>query len=163
MVDNGNSYEDGGVAVGTFEGDRIYLPPRFVKQIGLAKNETKVDCWLLVVNPGRFRLLRRPTGTATGVLSKITDQGKEVAAPGDELDEIANNPRAAIRARLIPCIASSRGPGWRITVPKVARNLARDGEKSSFVFLLIVAGFVEVWFPDTLREAASVPISDLLP
>jgi hypothetical protein len=144
-----------------FEGDRLCLPSRFAEQVRLAGDE-KLECILLVIAHGRYRLLRQPTQAAIGGLAKLLHKIEDAAVERDILDVIENNAEAAIPARLIPCIASPPGPGWRINVPKEVIKLAADKEQS-FVFLLIVSGFVEIWFPDALRKAVSVPISQLLP
>jgi len=162
MVISGKHTSNSDFTVVKFEGERICLPPRFAEQAHLA-GSTQVECLLLVITPGRYRLLRRPTRAAAGDLSKILHKIEEVELAGDILESAENNAQAAIAARLIRCIASPPGPGWRITVPKEARKLAAEKEQASFVFLLIVSGFVELWFPDTLRKAVSVPISELLP
>ena len=143
-----------------FERDRIRLPPLFVERVGLTGKD-RIDCWLLVVTPGRYRLLRQSM-SGDGDLSRIISQIEEVEEQGDLIDLTENNSEAAIPARLIPCVASPRGPGWRIHIPKEAKKLAAEKAEPSAVFLLVVAGFVEIWFPDTLREAVSLPISELL-
>lgn len=159
MVIDGIEISTTDFTVVEFEGERIRLPPRFVEQAGLAGTEP-IECLLLVVTAGRYRLLRQPTGSTAGSLSRLLDQWDDAGADGGVLEATDNNARAAIRARLIPCVVSPRGPGWRVNVPKEARQLA-PGDRSR-VFLRIVAGFVEFWFPDTLRQAVSGPISDLL-
>lgn len=160
-VNSGNNLFGIDFTVVKFEGERICLPPSFAEQARLDGTE-QVECVLLVITPGRYRLFRQITPTATGDLRKIIRKIKEARVPGDILENTENNPQAAISSRLIPCIASPPGPGWRINVPKEARKLAAENGQPSFVFLLIVSGFVELWFPDILREAVSVPISELL-
>ena len=102
------------------------------------------------------------TARETKAVSRILDRSKEVAAPGDILDWTERNEDAAIQATLIPCVATAPEPGWRISVPKEARQLAADPE-ASCLFILTVAGFVELWFPETLRREVSKSISDILP
>jgi len=65
--------------------------------------------------------------------------------------------------RLIETTASPDKKGnWRVTIPEDARMLVPEGKKERFVFIKVCAGFVEIWFPDTLRQALSVPISEVL-
>jgi len=47
-------------------------------------------------------------------------------------------------------------------IPKVARRLAPDGDTAKFVFLTVLAGYLEVWFPETLKQSVSVPMSDII-
>ncbi len=160
MVIKGKYGRENSLAHVKFEGVRIRLPSPFAERAGLAGSE-KISCWLLVVTPGRYRLITKAFAETSRDFSRIVDQIDEIMAPGDVLDRTDNNEQDALPARLIPCAVSPRGPGWRINFPKEARELA-TGDRS-FVFLQIVAGFVEVWFPDMLRQAVSVPISEVLP
>jgi hypothetical protein len=138
--------------------DRITLPKEIVENAastGLAQTGT-TSCWLVVVSPGRYRL------AGAEAVSKILRQIEEVAAPGDVLDDTESNPQDAIRARLIPCTVSAPPPAWRLNFPKAARQLVPETEEHSYMFVMIVAGFIELWFPDTLRRAVSAPISKSL-
>ncbi len=142
-----------------FEGDRLTLPEDLVQSAGNAAGlvgTNKINCWLLVLSPGRYRLV------TTEAVSRILSRIEEVGAPGDVLDYSASNSEAAVRARLIACTVSPPGPGWRLTFPKAARQLVPKTEERSYVFLLIVAGFIEVWFPDTLRRSLPEPLSEAL-
>ncbi len=161
MVINGNKISRSDFTNAKLVGERVRLPDHLADQAGLTGN-ARIACWLLVVKPGRYRLIKQPTGAATGSLSRIVAQIEELGSPGDLLDSTESDEEAGIRARLIPCVATPRGPGWRISVPKEARRLAPDGEEAKFVFILTVAGYVEIWFPNILRQAVSVPISELL-
>jgi len=162
MVIDGNSTIGSDLAIVEFQRGRIRLPVHFVKQAGLTGN-TPVGCWLLVLTPGRFRLFVQAEKRATEGLSEIHDRIQEVTVPGDALDWTENNQQDAISARLISCVATPRGPGWRIQIPKALIRLASEKEDPSHVFIRTVAGYVEIWFPETLRAAASVPISKALP
>jgi hypothetical protein len=162
MVIDGSSFQGSDLFVARFEGERILIPPRFAQQAGLA-GTGKIDCWLLVIVPGRFRLLTSSMSGASRGLSRILERMEEVGEPGDVLDWTESNARAAVRARLIPCVATPPRPGWRINFPKEAKELVPQKEDRSFVFGFMIAGFVELWFPDTLRRAVSVRISSILP
>jgi hypothetical protein len=161
MVIDGIDSQENEPTIAQFEGRRILLPLHFVKHAALSGSKP-IDCWLLVVTPGRFRLVKQSTATPTGDLAKILSQSEEVGEPGDVLDYTESNPQAAIRARLIPCVATPRGPGWRLNFPKSAMELVPATEERSSVFLLTVAGYVELWFPETLRRAVSEPFSKVL-
>jgi hypothetical protein len=162
MVIDGSKSNDTNIATVKFERDRIRLPARFVELAGLV-GKVPIDLWFLVISPGRYRLLKQQPSAGTGELSTLIRQVEQIQRPGDLLDLTDGNAEAALAGRLIPGVASPRGPGWRIDVPKVIKTLASERAEPQFAYLLVVAGFVEVWFPETLREAMSVPISDLLP
>jgi hypothetical protein len=162
MVIDGRTSEQHDLFAARFDGERILLPARLAREAGFTERDA-VDCWLLVVTPGRYRLVKKSTAAATGDLARILDQIDEVGTTGDLLDQTESNARAAIRTRLIHCSVSPRGPGWRINFPKAAKELVPQNEDRTFVFVLTVAGYVELWFPDTLRKATSVPLSRVLP
>ncbi len=164
MVNDGSKIERPDLAVAKFEGERVRLPVHVVERAKHPRltGRNPIKCWLLAVTPGRFRLIEQPPGAAPDDISRILRQIEEVQAPGDVLDRTDNNARDGIVARLIPCSVSPPEPGWRINFPRAAKELVPETEERSFVFVLIVAGFVELWFPDTLRRALSVPISEIL-
>jgi len=142
------------------EASRIRIPARFVDQAKLT-GEEPITCWLLVVTVGRYRVLIRPdddylvalAGTLSAEGSIGDDRGGVVVSGGNE--------RAAILARLIRTSASPKGPGWRIVVPTEAKLLVPANEDRSFMFVLSVNGYVELWFPDTLRRAMSKSVFEL--
>lgn len=158
MVIDGSIVGKEDLAVSELEGDRINLPIKFVRLAALDMDESeRIERLLLVVCPGRYRLLTQ----ASEEVEQIRTAMEEVAVPGGVFDETETNTRASIRVRLIPCTVTRPRPSWRMVVPKVAIQLA-PGERSH-VFLIIVRGYVELWFPDTLRRAISTPISHILP
>ncbi|SRR6266478_3473751 len=157
MVINGSLVPKDDLAVAELEGERINLPIRFVRQAKLDADEAEhIERLLLVVCPGRYRLLTETSESVDRIRALI----EEVGMPGEVLDETQTNIRASVRSRLILCSITRPRPSWRMHVPKVAIQLA-PGERSH-VFLLIVRGYVELWFPEALRHSVSVPISELL-
>jgi len=160
LVINGKELQYPAFTTASFDGDRVSLPARFIQFAQLEGSEP-IDCWLLVVTAGRYRLLVKPSREPEGSFARILREWEEYKAPGDALDRAGSNERAGICARLIPTMASPMGTGWRVTIPKEAKALTPATEDHSFVFVTLVAGFVEFWSPDTLRRAMSVPIADL--
>src|SRR5258708_3178169 len=158
MVINGKWISQSNFARADLVGDRVRLPPRFAKQARLGGDD-RVDCFLLVLKPGWYRLVTEVTTELSEIFTKI----EETVATAGLLDGADSPERSAVPARPIPCTASPLGPGWRIHIPKEAKGLAPDGAEAKFVFLVISAGYVDLWFPDALRQAVSVPISNLLP
>jgi len=139
-----------------FEGERIRLPERFVEAAGLS-GPNPVPRVLLVRKPGAYRLLALPEESPQDDLESMLTKWHEAGAAVDPLEKIDRDTPVAIRASLIPCVVSPKGPGWRVQIPKVARMLAPPGDHSG-MFLLIVAGCVEFWFPDVMRQALSGPL-----
>jgi hypothetical protein len=159
----GNSPKQANFLAATFDDDRIRLPPD-LSELAQLKGTDPIACWLLVVTVGRYRLVPQPIAGDAGNESFATllREWEEAASPGDILEGTEVDKRAAMRARLIATEALPTRSGWRIKVPKEVRKLVPPKEDDSFVFLLLVGGFIELWFPDTLRRALSVPIADLL-
>ena len=144
--------------VGNYEGGRVSIPKGIVEN-AISPRLTgtgKMTCWLIVLGLGRYRVADRKA------ISKVLASVEEVASAGEIVDFTDRDQRDAIPARLIPCTISAAGPMWRLYLPEAVRRLAPEGETASHVFLLIVAGFIEVWFPDTLRRAMEVPLSEVI-
>lgn len=142
--------------------DRIYIPKHLGELVAL-KDREQVECWLLVVSPGHYRLtLQLQKEEVKGDLADILEALEAAKMPGDLLTGTDNDPKAAIVTRLIATTVSPKKGGWRLTIPKVARRLAPSGDSAKFVFLTVLAGYIEIWFPETLKQAVSVPISELL-
>ena len=158
MVINGKTITKKDFSVLALDGERIYLPRHIVERVAFAGTD-EVEAMLLVLSPGRYRLIRPTTNTVDADLDRVTNGWEAAALRGTMLD-YENNARAAIRGRLISCSISPPPPGWRINFTKEAVELA-PGDRSH-VFFLFVAGFVEFWFPDALRAALSVPLSETL-
>ena len=165
MVIDGRNIPESSLSVVKFEGERLRLPALVARSVehSLLSGQAPVECWLLVVTPGRYRLVPQPTGTPAGDISRILRQIEEAVAPGEVLDRTGNNALDGIQARLIPCKVSPPEPGWRVNFPKEAKELVSEREERSFVYVMVVAGFVEIWFPDTLRRALSRPLPQILP
>jgi hypothetical protein len=141
-----------------FERNRLPLPTHLVKNAvnsGLTGAD-KVDCWLIFVSPGRFRL------AGAEAVSRILNQVEVMESPGDVLDNTESDLRNACPVRLIHCTVSPPPPLWRLNFPQSAALLVSEDERPSYVFGVILAGFIELWFPDTLRRALSGRLSDVL-
>lgn len=145
--------------------ERILLPKHIVEgaQRSMVAGEQPVDCWLFVVTPGRFRLISQAAGGASADLARILRQIEENEVPGELRERTGNNALDGIQARLIPCKLTPPRPGWRLNFPREAKKLVSDKEDRSFVYVMVVAGYIEIWFPDALRRALSVPIAEIFP
>jgi hypothetical protein len=161
MVINGNIIRKSDLTVAILEGDRIHFPAHLVEMAGFTGKE-QIRCRLLVVTPGRYRLISKQPVDAEGDLSKVLRGIERAGEIGDVLENTQDNARAGIRARLIDCVVSPQEKGWRVNFPETVKHLVSEKEERSFVFVFSVAGYIEFWFPDTLRRAVSVSISDVL-
>jgi hypothetical protein len=142
------------------EDDRIYIPVDIAERAGLQET-ARVECWLFVVTVGRYRLI--PKSALDINLAKIGNEFERIGSSEGVFYATENNEEPATLARWFDCPASPQKSGWRIAFPKAAKEIVPSNEERSHAFVLIVAGYVELWFPDTLRRAVSVPMSKILP
>ena len=152
-----------GLHLAEFDGDRVRLPGDIADRVPL-KGSEQVNCWLMVVSPGRFRLmLRGERRDAKGDLARVLDEIEKVEQPGEVLAYTESDAKAALVGRMIPASASPPGPGWRLNIPRIARAVSPGGREAKFVFLAGASGYVDVWFPEAWRQAQTVPLPELLP
>jgi hypothetical protein len=165
MVTDGSMNNENASSKVNFDRERVRLPIHVVenaKHPSFAEKEA-LKCWLLVVTPGRYRLVGQPSEPPTGNLAKILQEIQEAEEFGDVLDRTDDNPRDAIGERLIPCTVSfTQRIGWRVNFPRAAKDLIPQKEERDFVYVRLVAGYIEIWFPETLRRAISSPLSEIL-
>ena len=165
MVTDGSDNKENGLAKVKFDRERVRLPIHVVENARHPSfaGRAAIKCWLLVVTPGRYRLVMQPTEPPTGNLAKILQEIGEAEEFGDVLDRTDDNARDAIGERLIPCTVSfTTRIGWRVNFPKAAKDLIPQKDERAFVYVRLVAGYVEMWFPDTLRRALCSPLSQIL-
>jgi hypothetical protein len=140
-------------------GQRVRIPAAFAKRVGLTVTSS-ISCWLIVMADGRFRLVKQTERPKEGYLGRFFDYLDELSE-GEEYDGTESNEYVAISARLIPCVVKPPKSGPRLNIPKEALELVA-GDRSR-VFLRVVEGALELWFPDALKQAISKPISEVLP
>jgi hypothetical protein len=140
-------------------GQRIRIPAEFAKPVGLSVT-SRIDCWLVVMTTGRFRLLKQSEKPEAGYLGRFFEHVEETAED-DSLDGTESNEYLALPARLIPCVVTPPRSGPRLNIPMEALALVR-GDRSQ-VILRIIEGSLELWFPETQRQAMSRPIGEVLP
>ncbi len=159
----GNNSKQADFVTATFDDDRIRVPPD-LSELAQLKGDDPIACWLVVARVGRYRLVPQPSPGSVEAqsLTRLLQEWEEAGNPGDMLDGIDSDEKAAMRARVIATEALPTRSGWRIKVPMEVRKLVPPREYDSFVFLLLVRGFIELWFPDTLRGALSAPITTII-
>ena len=141
------------------DGQRVRIPPAFAKLAGVddVSPKSPIDCWLLVLKAGKFLVQRQSTADAGGPIPKILRHMESLVSQdsANESDE-----EIAIRARLFPCVVTWHDRGPRLNLPKEIFYLA-PGERSHIYFVK-VEEHIEIWFPETLQKAVSVPLSEVL-
>ena len=158
---SGHKVQPSGWAKAEFDGTRVRLPAHVVRRAELG--ETALECWLLVITPGRYRLIPNEVAANSVEFKELQEQIEEIEQKAGVLDGTDTNERAALVTRVIRTTAyPDEKKNWRATIPPGARQLASDGESASFVFVAICAGFIEIWFPDALRQADKLPIGKVI-
>lgn len=140
---------------------RITIPVLYTEKIEWLAHESekKLLAWLLMIVPGRFRLLpdsvveRDPK---LGPLRSILINGP----PNPEVDATVyeSNERAAAVGRLIAAPLSGPHPNWRLVVPQ---QLVPAAGKYTFV-LVFSLGYLELWLPDVYSSALAVPLDSAI-
>jgi len=148
------------VTIVNVDGQRVRLPPEFAKLAGVndVSPDSPIACWLLVLKPGRFKLQKQSPVVTEGPIADILRHWDNLAMHDSDNESDAE---IAVRARLLSCVVTWHERGPRINLPKEVFQLT-VGERSQ-IYLLKVAACLELWFPDTLQRAVSVPISEILP
>ena len=142
-------------------GGRVLIPAGLARQGGFSSTEP-TGCWLIVLGAGRCRIVREDQAATDELAASLIELSERVGASGEPLDCTDDDSEAAIRARILPCTMTPPPPGWRVILPNEVIKLAPGGDNAKFVYVLVVAGYVEIWFPEMLRQSVSVPITKLL-
>jgi hypothetical protein len=137
--------------------NRIALPKHLSDRIPWLMGKESIQAWLLLVTPGRFRLLSddqvKSDPQLEPVRSLIVDGKSAVAAEPTCSEEPTD---AAIVARLVPALIAAPGPGWRISFPKAFELFVpREGNAKAFSIIFSLEGYLEIWCTDVLRRALS--------
>jgi hypothetical protein len=137
---------------------RITIPQRHSKKIAWVVGSSKpIRGWLLLLVPGRFRLLsdsdvERDRRLAE-IRSLIIDGPTELGASPVEFD---SDSKAAVIGRLVPVFID---PASRIVIPKEV--LPNGRERWTFV-LLFSSGYLEIWLADVYDAALACPVDSAL-
>jgi hypothetical protein len=138
--------------------DRIYLPKHIADQIPWMTGDVQIDCWLLVLSPGRFRILSDKQVESDARLESL----KSLMVNGKLSEEteatFAHEPsKASMTVRLIPITAGPpKAAGRRVTLPKSMRIFQpAEPDPYEFTVLLSLEGYWEIWHTNVLRKATS--------
>ncbi len=126
---------------------RISIPKHYCSKVAWA---VSVKAWLLVLVPGRFRLLSDGDVDRDSRLSEIRSFVLE--GPSDVRSsplEFETNEHTAVVGRLVPVPIDAAS---RFIVPK--ELLPSESEDRTFV-LLFSSGYLEVWLEEVYRTAAT--------
>jgi hypothetical protein len=137
---------------------RIAIPARYSKRILWLSDSKPLNVWLLMLQPGRFRLLSDGEVTANEEINAI----KSLIVDGPEISGISatvfDSPeRAVLIGRLIPTtLSQSLSSGWRLSIPR------RVAPRDQTLVLLFSQGRLEIWLLEPYHAALAHPLSSLL-
>jgi hypothetical protein len=137
--------------------NRISLPKHFSDRIPWMTG-TSVQAWLLLLAPGRYRLLSdeqvQNDSQLEPVRSLILEGKASIASEPTYAKDLKD---AAIVARLIPIAAAQhkQSQTWRISFPRELKAFAPpDCNLKAFSVLFSLEGYWEIWYTDVLRRSA---------
>lgn len=153
------------VAATVASGGRIWIPDHLVRRINWLKGGDALDAWLLILQPGRFRLLSHGQVEASDRLRQVLERITNPDESGDDDPAHAESQElAALAARLVPAKVSPKGPrgGWRLTSP-LGLFPAGATKSGTILYLLMSEGYLELWFEDLLNRALEIPLDQVIP
>lgn len=134
--------------------NRITLPKDFSGRTPF-QGAKSFQAWLLLLTPGRYRLLTDEHVQSDQQLEPVRSlvlEGKSSMATEPTCAE--ETKRAAIVARLVPTTIAPQGPNWRITFPKAFDPFVPlDCDARNFSILFSLEGYWEIWYTDVLRRS----------
>ncbi len=140
-------------------GRRITIPRQYCEKIPGAFGKDTIPMWLLMLVPGRFRLLSdsavEQDPRLREVRSSIVDGPVETDVPATAFEP---NERAAIIGRLIPTTLAP-GKSCRLTLPKQIVPDIKDRQTFVVMFAL---GYLEIWLLDTYNAALAPPLDSVI-
>ena len=137
---------------------RVAIPQGFYNRLHGVDRDAPSLLWLLLLRPGRFRILANADVEKDPRLSNI--RSELINGPGEiesSCTEFEENDRAALVGRLTPTQLAGPKPAWRLVVPKA---LMPDDVKT--IVLLYSSGYLELWFHAVYLEALSRPLDAVL-
>jgi hypothetical protein len=140
--------------------NRITVPKDLSDRISWIRGTTAIQAWILLLVPGRYRLLSDEQVESDPILepvrSLILDENLISATEPTRAEDLR---RAAIVARLVQATLAPPGPGWRISFPKAFNVFVPpECDLKAFSILFSLEGYLEIWYTDVLRKAVVLPL-----
>jgi hypothetical protein len=140
--------------------NRVALPKQFSECVtSWMRGTVALRGWLLIISPGRYRLLSDEQVESDPHLEPIRALILEQRSAGTDPTSAEDPNRAAMVARLAPVQITPPGPCWRITLPKAFGVFAPpECDRKAVSVLFSLEGYLEIWYTDVLRTAVFSPL-----
>lgn len=137
--------------------NRLPLPKYLSDCVSWIQGSLTLNAWILLVAPGRYRLLSDDEVQRSPMLEPVRTLLTEGTVQTEGEPTFAqDSTRAAIVARLLPAIVAPHKPGWRISFPRSFNVFAPPGcDTNKYSILMSLEGYLEIWYTDVLTKAAS--------
>jgi hypothetical protein len=143
--------------------NRVTLPKHVSDRI-LWMTGTNVQAWLLLLAPGRYRLLSDEQVQNDPQLEPVRLlilEGEPAAVSEPTCSKGLND--EAIVARLVPITPAQhkQSQSWRISLPRELLKAFPPpdcADPKAFSILFSLEGYWEIWYTDVLRRAAYSPL-----
>lgn len=133
--------------------NRLTLPKHFCDRIPWIAGKS-IDAWLLLVEPGRYRLLSDEEVQNDPQLEPlrllILQQDPTTPNPPSYAKQSRD---AAMIARLTPITIDPHKGSWRILFAEELAALAPPNCNPKTLSILMPEGYLEIWYADVLRRA----------
>lgn len=139
------------------ESGRIRLPHDLVQRLPWLIGSGNLEAWLLVLEPGRYRLLSPEQVQMSSQLRSLLELNTEIGSVDASVDPIdaETAEAAAMRTRLWPTTLNPHSGGaWRLTLPTHLPPILKNGV---IVYVLSSDGYVEVWSAECWIRATAHP------
>lgn len=137
--------------------DRINLPMRFCKRLEWLVGE-KVDAWLYLIEPGRYRLLSDQDVENDPQLEAIRARILHEGTPARSRPSQAKPIRAAADiARLVAITIDHHKGSWRLPWGEEFALFAPANCSPRNISVLMPQGHLEIWYTEVLRKALESP------
>jgi len=141
---------------------RILLPQAVLKRTGWTVGAEPLKGWLLIVGPGRSRLLSSTEFDRDPGCRSLLATVAEIDQQTGSLIEFRGDPSVTLGLRLQQVEIAPPGPGWRLTLPKTLAMIMQIRPKEGSVALLLVQEHIEIWTVETLRASMAVPLTEII-
>ena len=141
---------------------RITLPQPFARRVGWIAGDQPVEAWVLSGSTGRSRLLSSAEVVSDPDMQALREKISEISVQNPGLLEFQEDELVVLPLRLLQVQIRRRGPGWRLALPTPIAAIMQIRPGKRGIAALFLQGHIEFWAMETLSEAGSKPLSEII-